>query len=179
MDDASIDPTEDILAGPRLKWLMEHHQTKGVREYRYLGKLPHRPNVEQIVAHACGNFVSEAKTPFVFFLQDVVLQAGWLRLLLDDFKSDPEAGAVGIPYDMVYDHVPMGALLMRTDVAKEVKFWPEPRCVCTSLAKSLAEKKLTMRFWKHDGRADHRHWTNAALPMKGPESCPSCPQPQG
>jgi len=158
-DSASIDCTHEMLGSAKTKSWMETHKNKSIREYRYLGELPHRP-MEQILAWSKGNFVAEAKTPYLFFLDaDVALPPGAIKHALEELKADPEAGVIGVPYDYDTDHVEQGAIIMSRELAEKTKFWHEPRCVCTSLAKSVHEIGLKMRHWERPEMARHVKWT--------------------
>lgn len=162
-DSSSIDCTHEMLASEKTKTWMETHRARSVREYRYLGELPHRP-MEQILAWSKGNFVAEAKTPYLFFLDaDVKLPPNAIKYALEELKADPSTGALCIPYDYKIDHAEQGATLMTKELAEKVKFWHQPRCVCSNLAKSLHAIGLKMRHWNRREMAEHVKWTADAL----------------
>jgi len=140
--------TTELLEG----WKKSRYwQTSGespIRGFQYLGKFPRQSNVELNVAFGKGKILEQVKTRYVFWLdQDVLIRPGDLPTLLEEFKAADKLGALGIPYMPKTDHVQMGALLMETGVAKRIGFDGRGRCVCTNLAKALADEGLEMKHW--------------------------------
>ncbi len=156
-DNGSQDGTTEHIANPKTKAVIEGLNNHAIREYRVLDPSPHQANVEANVAWSKAKMVDEVKSEYVFWLDhDVSLPSGTLRTLIEEFEQDEKLGALGLPYENSYDHPEMGALLMRTEVAREVGFTHQGNCVCRNLAKALEARGLKMVYWKQAWRyGDH------------------------
>jgi hypothetical protein len=140
--------TVELLEGWRKSRYWQTSNQSPICGFRYLGKFPKQSNVELNVAFGKGKILEQVKTPFVFWLdQDVLIRPGDLPTLLEEFKAAEKIGALGIPYMPKTDHVQMGATLMETETARRIGFDGRGRCVCTNLAKALADEGLEMKHW--------------------------------
>jgi hypothetical protein len=166
VDRSSSDLTRVDLSAPEMKTALEQHESGAIREYRYLGELPHLP-MEQILALSKGNITFEANTPYIFFLDaDVLLPDNAIRDALVDLKSDASLGGVCVPYNYYQGHPMQGGLLMRKEVARESKFQHTERCVCRNLSRKLEGLGLGLKHWKRKKMAEHLKWTS------------HCPEPE-
>jgi len=94
--------------------------------------------------------LSEAlKTPFVFWLDsDVLLTPYALPTLVKEMKKRKNLGMLGIRYEPLANHVKMGAVLMKSEVAKEVKWRIDKLCECTNCCNQLTLKGLKTEYHK-------------------------------
>jgi hypothetical protein len=147
LDSETSDMTREILTAPRLEKYMVDHASQSIRALKYIGEIGHRPQMENTLAAAKAAFLNDVKTEFVWWMDaDVYLDAGTIRTAIQFMRSRPDVGAACAPYVLKSDHLEQGAMLMRTDVARELGFDGRPdgktRCVCMNIARDLAQKNL-------------------------------------
>lgn len=161
-DNGSSDGTAEYIQLPATKAIMESLGNKAIRSYEALEAIPHQPSVEGNVAWAKAKFSDSVETEYIFYLDhDVSLPSGVIRCLIEEMEADEKIGAIGLPYENSYDHVEMGALLMRTLTARGDTFNSNGNCVCRNLAKTLADRGLKMVSWKQAWTfGDHLKYLN-------------------
>lgn len=160
VDSSSYDPTRAILASEDTAKFLTLEMSHTIRSYRFLGEIKHRPNPEETMAHAKALFTDECKTEFIFFNDaDVCIPDGALKRLLEEMKADETLGALCIPYEQKATHQLQGAMLMRRDVARRIRFNGKTSCVGWELAKRLKTAGLRMTAWKSGQMAEHgKYW---------------------
>lgn len=76
-------------------------------------------------------------TPYILYVDaDVLLPTGAVRMLLETIKSDLDLAMLGCQYEVVTDHVKMGATICRTEVMRETQ-WESIGCPCRFITKYL------------------------------------------
>ena len=160
VDRASKDPTLAILSSPDLGPWLTSAIAGTIRTYQYLGDVPHHEQIPEVCAHAMTKFTDACDTEFIYFNDgDVVTPQGALKKLLEEMKADDTIGALCIPYEQKTDHQLKGAMLMRRDVAHEVRFNGKGRCVCWDLAERFKKIGLRMTAWESGQMAEHgKYW---------------------
>ncbi|HOK95544.1 MAG TPA: glycosyltransferase family A protein [Anaerohalosphaeraceae bacterium] len=81
------------------------------------------------------------ETEYLFFLDsDVLLQGHCLLDLKEYMDEDANRKGVAVRYDPLADHVQFGAILMKTQIAKQIKWnTGEGKCECRWAVESLKE----------------------------------------
>jgi GT2 family glycosyltransferase len=90
----------------------------------------------------------EAETEYVFFLdQDVQLPVLALKKVIEEFEKKEYVGMIGIRYEPTADHVQMGATLMKTEIAKKIKWqMTADACECLNCIKELQNLGLVSEY---------------------------------
>ena len=92
-------------------------------------------------------------TEFLFFLDsDVMIPPGALKPILLEMKKYKTLGMLGLRYDDNPPHVKMGATILRTELAKKVKYaWDNQGCDCVHTAKQIRSMGHDVAFFNFAG----------------------------
>lgn len=128
---------------------------RSFREFRVFEPVPSHGNREKNVEHAYAKMLCQVETPFVLFVDaDVAPPSGIVADMIEALDSEPELGIIGAQYDFTATHVKMGCSMMRTEVAKEIR-WRSKGCVCFWLndeelpRRGLKARHLKEKFARH------------------------------
>jgi len=87
---------------------------------------------------------------YIFYLDsDVRLPPNCLEEIVREFEARRYIGMMGIRYEPLHDHVTMGATLMKTEIAKKIKWTITEQCECLNCIKELQALGLSSEYHPH------------------------------
>jgi glycosyltransferase involved in cell wall biosynthesis len=103
-----------------------------------------RPKSIELVRKNC---CDTAKTKYLMFVDsDVLLPPMAILKLKDEFEQDPKLGMMGIFHYPNEQHVKMGATMLKTELAKKVKWkYDAEGCDCLNAARDIAARGYHVR----------------------------------
>src|SRR4030042_4640238 len=89
----------------------------------------------------------EVQTELLMFLDsDVILTPTAIKNLVEEFEKRPDLGMLGVRYEPLADHVQMGAVLMKTEIAKSINWKIDEKCECANAISDLAQRGLKAEY---------------------------------
>lgn len=133
LDNGSTDGTFEALSAMKVyKWFKDLDI-----ELRCFGQISNRGH--QNINFIRHKFCELVKTKYLMFLDsDVLLPPYILKPLLEVIEKREDLGMLGLKYDVNTNHVKMGATILRSALAKNIKWKKtEDACECLNCAKDL------------------------------------------
>ena len=157
-DNSSQDGTDAWLRCPDVARYWKRLSFRSIRDWRVLPRVPHGPDRMTNAARMLAVLAASADTELIFHLDhDVVLPPGSIRDIVEEFNTGGGTGGLGVPYSLKTRHVEHGALLVRTDLAREVDYRIDKSCSCTCacVARTMRDRGLELRYWSRGDFARH------------------------
>ena len=108
----------------------QHWRSHGFTDWKVLCTVPDYGEKVRNITEARQALAESVQTPFALWVDsDVRTPAGAVRAMLDYLKETPDAGAVGVPYDLKTNHLQFGCTMMRTDLLSKIR-WEIEGCEC-------------------------------------------------
>ncbi len=133
LDNGSKDGTFEALGSMLYnKWFKDLHITLmhfgqiSMRKYQNMDFVRHK-------------FCTTVKTEYMMFIDaDVLIPPYCLKPMLKIMEETPTLGMLGLLYDVMTNHVKMGATMLRTNLVKNLKWRrTDTECQCICCAKDL------------------------------------------
>jgi len=156
-----VEPDKDGI-NALLRDLKEHPEKWPARAFpagfTVLDPIPSHGNANKNIEHGLAVLVAQVDTPYVMFLEpDTEPQPGVVFDLMKTLESDETIGFVGGGYEWESDHPKLGCSMMRTELAKDIKWRSDDGCVCRWLHKTEMPRRNLKSVYLKDGHRYARH----------------------
>jgi hypothetical protein len=157
-----VEPDQDGI-NALLRDLGDHPEKWPVRAFpagfTVLAPIPSHGNANKNIEHGLAVMMANVDTPYVMFVEpDTEPQPGVVFDLMKTLESDETIGFVGCGYERETDHPKLGCSMMRTELAKDIKWRSDGGCVCRWLHKTEMPRRELKSVYLKDGHRFARHW---------------------
>jgi len=94
-------------------------------------------------------FSQVSNTKYLMFIDaDVLIPPYVIEGMINTMEKNEKIGMLGLKYDVLSDHVKMGATILRTELAKKIKWkYDEEKCDCLYCAEQIVKMGFSVQHF--------------------------------